>query len=93
LFTPLPSEKELAQAGLTAADFEGDIFEVWPENWQAFNLLVDLQTQWRGGGAGLDYNVMYRKMDRMGLTPEQYDELEADMRVQEMAAMDAMHKE
>jgi hypothetical protein len=49
-----------------------------------------LETQWRGAGGGLDYNVMYRKMDRMSLSPEQYDELEADMRVMEFAAMAAM---
>lgn len=65
---------------------------MWPENWPAFRLLVDLQTQWRGGGAGLDYNVMFHKMDRIGLTSEQYDALEDDMRILEQAAMSAMHE-
>lgn len=42
------------------------------------------------GIIGLDYNVLYHKMDRMKLTPDEYDELEADMRVMEAAAMAAM---
>lgn len=67
---------------------------MWPENWQVFNLLCDLQTQWRGAGngiVGLDYNVMFRKMDRMGLTPRQYDDMEADMRVMEFEALRAIN--
>lgn len=82
----------MSSAGLIAADIEGIPVEVWPENWPAFRLLVDIHTQWRGGGAGLDYNVMYRKMDRMGLTAGQYDDLEDDMRVLEKGAMAAMHE-
>lgn len=44
------------------------------------------------GIIGLDYNVMYRKMDRMSLTPDQYDDVESDMRVMELAAMAAMRE-
>jgi hypothetical protein len=74
-------------------DYDIDVVEVWPENWPSFRLLCDIRTQWRGAGMGiigLDYNVLYRKMDRMGLSPEQYDQIEADMRVMESAAMAAM---
>lgn len=79
--------------GMRRADYDTDVVEVWPENWPSFKLLCELQTQWRGAGMGiigLDYNVLYRKMDRMGLSPGQYDEIEADMRVMESAAMAAM---
>ncbi len=34
---------------------------VWPENWPAFRLFCDVQSQWRtgpGGPIGLDYNVL-----------------------------------
>lgn len=85
--------QELAAAGLRPEDFAGEDVEVWPENWQAFRLLCDIRTQWRGAGMGiigLDYNVLYHKLDRMGLTPEQYDDLEADIQVMEQAAMAAM---
>jgi hypothetical protein len=76
-------------------DYDTDVIEVWPENWRSFRLLCDIQTQWRGAGSGiigLDYNVLYRKMDRMALSPEQYDEIEADIRVMEYAAMAAMRE-
>lgn len=31
-------------------------------------------------------------MDRMNLTPEQYDDMEADVRIMEAAALEAMTK-
>lgn len=52
-------------------------------------------TQWRvgaGGATGLDYNVLYRKMDRMVLTPEQYDDLEQDVGIMEDQALTKMYQ-
>lgn len=95
MFTPAPSEDQLAAAGLTAADFEGDAAQVWPENWPAYLLFAQVQTQWRVGAAGatgLDYLPLFHKMDRMRLEPEEYEELEADIRVMEFAALEAMNK-
>jgi hypothetical protein len=77
---------------LTRADLDCDTVEVWPENWQAFRLLVDVRTQWRGAGLGLDYNVLFRKMDRMGLSAAEYDDFEDDIRVMEVEAMAAMRE-
>jgi hypothetical protein len=94
MFTPVPSEHELAAAGLTAEDFAGEAVEVWPENKRAYSLFVELQTQWRVGAAGptgLDYNTLFHKMDRMRLEPDDYDELEADIRTMEFAALEAMN--
>ena len=54
-----------------------------------------MDTQWRvgmNGPTGLDFNVLYRKMDRMGLSPDEYDQLEADVSVMEAAALDTMRK-
>lgn len=54
-----------------------------------------MQTQWRismNGREGLDYSVMYRMMDRMNLTPEDYDLLEQDMQILEFAALAEMNK-
>ncbi len=42
------------------------------------------------GPVGLDYNVLYKKMDRMHLSDEKYDELECEIRVIEDAALEAM---
>ena len=95
MFTPAPSEEQLAAAGLTAADFEGDVVDVWPENQSAYFLFAQLQTQWRVGAAGaigLDYNTLFHKMDRMELDREEYDALEDDIRAMEFAALEAMKK-
>lgn len=52
-----------------------------------------MQTQWRMGASGpygLDYNVLYHRMDRMALTPERYNEIEACVRLMEAEALDEM---
>ena len=87
--------QELAAAGLTPDDVAPEPVEIWPDNLPAYNLLCHLSTQWRSGGmggaTGLDYNVMYHKMDRMKLSPEAYESLEYDIQVMEGAALLAMH--
>lgn len=93
MFTQAPSEQELAIAGVTLDDYEEEAVEVWPENRSAYMLFAQLQTQWRigmGGATGLDYNTLYHKMDRMKLEPDEYDELEDDIRTMEFAALRAM---
>lgn len=93
MYTSAPSEQELAVAGLTAADLEGDAIEVWPDNERAYFLFCQMQTQWRvgmGGATGLDYGVMFHKMDRMGLELSDYEELEADVRIMEYSALETM---
>lgn len=70
-------------------------FEVWPENWPAFRLFGKLQTQWRAGASGvygLDYNILYSHLDRMGLSPTDYDDWEEDIRTMEFAALAAMNE-
>lgn len=97
MFTPGPSNEDIAKMknlGLTPEDYASEVVEVWPENQRAYLLFSRMQTQWRvgaGGATGLDDNVLLRRMDRMGLGSEEYDELEADIQVMELAALDAMH--
>ena len=95
MYEPGPNVAELAAFGLTLEDMAADQVEVWPGNVQAFDLFADLASQWRegmSGPTGLDYNVMFRKMDRMSLTPAEYDALEDDIQVMERAALRCMHK-
>jgi len=69
--------------------------EIWPDFVASVNLFYSLRTQWRMGAAGaigLDYNVLYRKMDRMDLTEERYEQLEYDLRVLEIAALKEINK-
>lgn len=65
--------------------------EVWPDNWQSFEVFESMGTQWRtafGGAVGLDYNVLYHKLDRLRLDDDDYRVLEDDIRVMESAVLD-----
>lgn len=94
MYTFPPSAEEMAKAGFAPEDYEEDPVPIWPGNRQAFDLFYFMRTQWRrdNGPRGLDYNVLFRKMDRMKLTPEQYDELEADMQAMEAAALEVIRQ-
>lgn len=95
MYQRAPDAKELAAFGLTPEDVEAAPVEIWPENVRAYELLQFMGTQWRvsmAGATGLDYGVMYAKMDRMGLSPDDYDQLEADMQIMEAAALSCMHE-
>jgi len=81
-------------AGFAPEDYEDDPVPIWPDTCQAFDLFVFMQTQWRrdNGPCGLDYNVLFRKMDRMNLSADEYDQLEADIQVMETTALEAIRK-
>ena len=54
-----------------------------------------MATQWRSSGygaTGLDYNVLYHKMDRMKLSDAEYDDMEVSVRTLEDAALEEMRK-
>lgn len=54
-----------------------------------------LETQWRmsmKGPTGLDHNVLLRRLDRMGLTDDEYDDMDSDIRAMEVAALAAMNE-
>ena len=44
------------------------------------------------GPSGLDYNVLFKKLDRMGLSESDYAALEDDIRVMEFEALSVMHE-
>jgi hypothetical protein len=88
-----PSAEEAAAFGLTLEDL-ATVVEVWAENAPVTRLFQSLRTQWyvgMGGATGLRYLVAFHKMDRMGLAEDEYADMEADLRVMEYAALDAMH--
>lgn len=82
--------------GLSAEDYvEESTAWVWPCNVQAVNLFVTLGTQWLVGPTGpygLNYSVLYQKLDRMRLSDEDAERLEEDIRVLEDAALEEMRK-
>lgn len=44
------------------------------------------------GATGLDYNVLHRELDDLGITGEERQRLKADIRIIEDAALEAMRK-
>jgi len=88
-----PTEKELEGTGLTVADYEQDPYEVWPENWPAFESFLCVQTQWRvgtNGKTGLDYNVLFRILDDNYQEREAWQQAFNDVRLIEITALEAM---
>lgn len=73
----------------------GPPIEVWAGHEQALELFLAMRTQWRvgmAGATGLDYGVLFHKMDRMGLSAERYEDLEEEIRIMEGAALEEMAK-
>lgn len=72
---------------------------IWPENLAAFELFMQLETQWNfvamPTGAlvatGLNYLVLIAFIDRLRLPPDDGDALLADVRVMETAARGVMN--
>lgn len=96
MFKKPPSEKELADYGLTMEDYlneEPEILELDSEMYAAWEVFCAMQTQWRSSGIGaigLDYNVLpmlFRiyKIEDEELTLN-------DVRVMEAEALKRMHK-
>lgn len=98
MYTPGLSKKDLAEmeaGGLRLEDFPVEVVEIWPENLPAYELFAYVRTQWRGAGMGiigLDYGPLHHKMDRLNLSPVEYDDLEDDIQVMEAAALIAMNR-
>lgn len=79
-------------AALAARGSEA-VIEVWPDNWEAFELFARCQTQWNvgmGGRCGLRYEALYPLLDRATETPDRWQELFDDVRVMEYAALKQM---
>lgn len=91
----VPTEAEIRAAGFSPEDYEDDYVECWPDNWPAFRLFADLSTQWRTAMTsfiGLDYSVLFHRMDRMHLSQDDYDDLFADIRTLEGAALVVLNR-
>lgn len=92
MYTRPPTEQELANTGLTPADYDEEV-QVWPENWPVQRLFSLMSSQWDrdiNGRAGLKYQVLFELLDRKGLTGDEFWETFDDIRAMEAAAMDAM---
>lgn len=94
------TEAEMAQAGFTPEDFEGDGVEVWPENWLSWRLFCDMSTQWHYASAGmggpvrtgLHYASLYPLLDRACPVSKDWERTFQDVRVCEDAALEQLRK-
>lgn len=62
------------------------MFKVWPENWEAYEMFLRLQTQWRiglNGVPGIDYSTMRWLFDVYETTRPR--ELFEDLQLMELA--------
>lgn len=96
MVTTIPSAAECEADGFVPEDFEIEA-ELWPENWPAWCLFEELQTQWRTAGLagtryGLDYAVLFARLDRLAPDADHWDQLYADVRVLEAAALEHLSK-
>ena len=81
--------------GLTIEEASGPPVEIWPENMVPFDIFNAMCTQWRMGSSGpvgLDYNVLFHKLDRMKLEPDEYERIERSVRVMEDEALTVIWK-
>lgn len=87
-----PSAAELAQWGMTLADFESEPVTYWLDTAGAVNLFCRLGTQWRVGGmgelVGLDYAAVYPLLDRLQLEPVAWEALLDDVQMLEAEALE-----
>ena len=70
-------------------------YEVWPENMPAIRLFSSLQTQWRvsmNGPSGLDYNVLFTRLDRLKLSDQDHEWMFDDIRTIESEALAIINK-
>jgi len=90
-----PTDDELAIAGLTRDEVATSV-EIWPDNYQAYLLFCTMDTQWRigmSGPTGLDYAALPMALRMIAAPRTDWQQLMADVRVMESAALQAMRKE
>ena len=81
---------------MKATDYPEKTVEVWPDNESSVRVFMALATQWRTGAAGatgFDYNVLPELWRRLKVPLADRDDVFDDLRLMEMAALDAMHAE
>lgn len=81
--------------GLTVEEASGPPVELWPDSVAPVNIFSELCTQWRigpNGPVGLDYNVLFHKLDRLRLKRTEYARLESAIRIMEDEALNVIWK-
>jgi hypothetical protein len=84
----------MAAIGVSVEDYEAErAVEVWPDNWDATDVMLIMATQWRtanGSPTGLDYNVLPLAMRAARIDESRTGDVLNDLRVMEDEAMKIM---
>ena len=89
------SSGELAAFGLTPDDFATDEYNLWPENYQSYQVFAACSTQWRvgmNGPTGIDYNVLTELWRRLKVPISSRDDVFQDIRIMETAALNQIRE-
>lgn len=82
--------------GFEPEDYADDFFDVWPENWPATVVFLDIANQWRTdmtGPSALDYGVLFRRLDRLKLSDDDdWEQMFQDVRQLERGALAEIRK-
>ena len=97
MYTSGPSDTELTAIGLRREDVEDtSVCEVWPENWEAFQIFARCQTQWNtanGYYVGLNYEFVQWLMDLLKVKKKYRLDRLTELQTMEGAALRQMQKE
>ena len=96
MYTPGPSDQELASVGLMREDVEDtSITEVWPENWLPFQVFHRMGNRWIHGMNGptcLDLSAYHLFTQRCKVRKKDYDNVFDAVMVLESEALRVMAK-
>lgn len=79
-----------------AEGFQQSGEEVYAENMPIVRVFLDIFTQWRvgpGGLIGLDYNVLFRRLDRLFQDEEEWEDVYAGVKIMESAALETLRED
>ncbi|MBD4920667.1 hypothetical protein GUF71_21670 [Xanthomonas citri pv. citri] len=81
--------------GFTAAHFQREDEEIWPELWPMFEVFFEVNSSWRCGPSGplcFDKLVVFDVLRHKGITGEDRDDLMRWLSVAETAALGQLAK-
>ena len=97
MYTSGPSDTELAAIGLRREDVEDtSVCEVWPENWEAFQIFARCEAQRdtaNGYYVGLNYEFVQWLMDLLKVKKKYRLDRLTELQTMERAALRQMQKE
>ena len=72
--------------------------EVWPDNWEVWCLFYELSGQWDRAGVdgspvSLKYQVLFHRMDDLGIVGDKREQMFQDIRHMEREALKIMNDE